>query len=457
MDKAYIFFYCGLFLLLAGFNAQAAQIISPATTQSFVAASDTITIALHYQVSAPETATESGLGLRVHYDSSLLTPADISLFTSAQQPVGTPSADSEDFDNNPRTDRYFIVSWIDFTAQWPGNGLLPLLLSEVQFNLQSDLSEVTYIGFSASGTAKNTAIQTVPLALCPKPVVRIEVNTTDITEGQTSYIVPRFTFMANQTIPADCGDMVLNYTVGGTADSGRDYTSLSGSITIPAGQRYAELVATIIDDDLVEADETLEITLQSSPAYQLDGHHSSTLIIKSEDQATALPEVNLSVDKLTVTEGQGGSLLLYAERTNSDLSQPLEVRIELDGTATAGNDFHTFSGIITIPAGRTKAFTLLLLKDDGTQENDETLNISIAPSTAYQRGENSFLQLTIQDDELNQHTRLPFGSQSSTTAASGQHTRQIPSSSQWMLLMMSVLLSGVAISRLRNKHKGVQA
>jgi hypothetical protein len=456
MDKTYIPVCCGLILLLTGLNTQATQIISPAATQSFVAAGDTVTLALRYQVSAPETATETGLGLRVHYDSSLLDAVSTSLFTSAQQPVGNPAADTGDFDNNPQTDRYFIVSWLDFAAQWPGNISLPLTIAEIDFTVQNTLSTISRIGFSATATAKNTGLQTMPLTLCPKPAITISTMDNSVTEGQTGGTTG-FVFQSNRSISADCGDLTLNYILSGNAVSGEDYTPLPAAVTIPAGASSAELNVAIIDDDRVEDDETLIVTLQNSPDYQLN-NTSATLTIHSEDQPSTLPEVNLSAGKLTVTEGQGGSLLVFAERSATNLSQPLEVMLELGGTATVGSDFHTFTGMITIPAGSTKAFVVLLLKDDGTQEDDETLNISIVPSATYQRGEDSFLQLIIQDDELNQHTSLPVSAQNDAATTAGQpQIRQVPGSSQWMLMMMSVLLSGVAAWRLRAKKQGEAA
>jgi hypothetical protein len=464
MKKIYPALCYGL-LLLIGCNVQAAQIVSATTAHPFIAAGDTVGLTLRYQAALPETATETGLGLRIHYDSALLTPAGISAYPASLQPYGDATEDTDDFDNDPQTDRYFIVSWIDFNAQWPGNGLLPLTLLQLQFSVPDNPGALTYVGFSAAATAKNTAFQSARLALCPKPSVTVTANTNSVNEEQTT-VVPRFIFQASQSVPAACGDLIVYYAAGGTASAGDDYAPLSGSITIPAGQHSAELIAGIIDDDRVEADETLKISLQSSQDYQLNNNTSATLTIKSADQTSVLPEVNLSAGKLTVTEGRGGSLLLFAERTTTNLTQPLEVLLELSGTATA-DDYQTFPDSITIPAGSSRAFAVLLLKDDGDQEADETLNIHIVASDNYQRGENSSLQLIIQDDELNQNTSLPVtlpAAAAAPQAASaaqqtGQETHQvpIPVSGPWLLLIMSLLLSGVATLRLRLKHRGAAA
>lgn len=439
-----------------GCIAQADQIVSLATTTPFVAAGDTVNVSAHYQVSAPETATEAGIGLRVHFNSALLNPDSVSLYPEAIQPYGPLTADTDDFDNDPLTDRYFVIGWIDFTAQWPGEGLLPLSLLDLQFTVNNTPDTLTRINFSATATAKNTGFQSAPLQLCRKPVLTIAANTPIINEDGTHAATAGFTVSSDQQIPGGCDDLVITYTVAGSATAGDDYTPLPQSTTVAAGQRSTLLPVEIIDDDRVENNETLIISLKNSQDYSLASNASATITITSEDVVSALPEVNLIVDKTTVTEGQGGSLLLYVNRKTNDLSQPLKVVIELGGTATAGNDFHAFSGSITIPAGKTRAHTVLVLKDDADQEIDETLNISIAASASYQRGENSNLQLIIKDDEFNQNTNLSVNAGQNTATAAGtsaQKTHQVPGSSQWMLILMGLLLSGFATRQLRAKAK----
>lgn len=425
--------------------------VSLATDSSFVTAGDTVTITAQYQVTAPETTSETGLGLRIHFNSNLLSPNNISLYPNALQPYGPLTDDTEDFDSDPLTDRFFIVGWIDFDAQWPGTGLSTLPLLEIQFDVNSNISASTTVNLSASATAKNTDFQSTALQLCRKPSLSVITNTPTVNEDGTGSATPQFTFQTDQQIPVGCDDLVINYAATGSATSGNDFTPLAQTVTIPAGQRSTQLAVNIIDDDSVEADETLTLSLQTSDDYSLTTNTTATITIHSEDLSSVLPEVNLAVSKLSVTEGKGGSLLLYVTRTPDNLSQPLEVIIQLDGTASTSSDLHTFPESITIAAGKTQAHAVLVLKDDADQEEDETLNISIAASANYQRGNSSNLQLTIQDDELNQNTNLPINAGQPSASSSPQHAKSVPGSSQWMLLLMSFLLGGFATFRLRAK------
>lgn len=454
MNKYYLALCQSVLLSGVCCTAQADQLVSLSTSSAFISAGDTVNITAEYQVSAPETTTEAGLGLRVHFNSSLISAESISLYTNSVQPYGPLTDDTENFDNDPLTDQFFVIGWIDFDAQWPGAVQLPLTLLDIQFTANSGLDTSTAINVSASATAKNTEFQSTTLQLCRKAAVSITTNKTTVNEGDITSLTPQLTFQTDQPIPSGCSDLVINYDVNGSATSGSDFSPIPRTVTIPAGQDNAQLTLNILDDDLVEVDETLTVALQNSSDYTLENNATATITIGSEDVTSNLTEVNLSAGKLSVTEGQGGSLFIYANRDDNNLAQSLEVMIELGGTVTANNDFHAFSGSITIPAGRTQAHAVLVLKDDADQESDETLDISIAASDNYQRGENSSLQLTIQDDEFNQNTNLPVTETDTNNTFSTSQVQQVPATSQWMLILMGLLLSGFASLRLRTKKIG---
>ncbi|MBI5756942.1 MAG: hypothetical protein HZA46_00325 [Planctomycetales bacterium] len=56
-------------------------------------------------------------------------------------------------------------------------------------------------------------------------------------------------------------DTVLSYNVGGLAQSGIDFTALSGTVTIVAGGRTATILVPVIDDPTSEGTETVSVTL----------------------------------------------------------------------------------------------------------------------------------------------------------------------------------------------------
>ena len=61
--------------------------------------------------------------------------------------------------------------------------------------------------------------------------------------------------------------LTVNFTVGGTATSGSDYTAIGTTVTFAAGSATATKTVSVIDDSLVEGDETVMVTLASGTGY----------------------------------------------------------------------------------------------------------------------------------------------------------------------------------------------
>ena len=75
----------------------------------------------------------------------------------------------------------------------------------------------------------------------------------------------------------------MSYTVGGTATAGgTDYATLSGTVTIPAGDTEASIDVTgiAVQDSLVEGDETVIVTLTGTDNGQV------SVIASPDDEAT---------------------------------------------------------------------------------------------------------------------------------------------------------------------------
>ena len=73
-----------------------------------------------------DDATTTGLGLRIHYDSSVFTLSDVAdVLPDLFIPLTTsPTADTDDFDNDASTDSYILASWTSLfgqSAKWCAN------------------------------------------------------------------------------------------------------------------------------------------------------------------------------------------------------------------------------------------------------------------------------------------------------------------------------------------------
>ncbi len=146
-------------------------------------------------------------------------------------------------------------------------------------------------------------------------------------EGGTAGVV-RVSRSGNTTNP-----VVVNFSIGGTATSGVDFTALGSSITIASGHSYADVEIEALHDGVIESsDETVILTLSSGTGYFVDSlFDTATITIVDTDilpaafdglETTSVNEpVEISVidlatslygDTLTVTsvtQGENGSVV----------------------------------------------------------------------------------------------------------------------------------------------------
>jgi hypothetical protein len=158
-----------------------------------------VSVTVGYDVSDADSSL-TGLGLRVHYDSSVLTFVELSnVLTADNIESGGVNNDTDDEDGDASTDKYVTASWASLFGSWPG--ALPADLLTATFNVVDDETVVsTVINFSASSNAAGYAF--APTAY-----------TLDILSGS-------FDFDGNGTADAlTDGLMLLRYAFGlsGTA------------------------------------------------------------------------------------------------------------------------------------------------------------------------------------------------------------------------------------------------
>jgi hypothetical protein len=142
------------------------QIVSDVASTVAGTAGQSISFPVRYTTSTGDN-TLSGLGLRLHYDSSLLVYNGLSNVLASslvgqQQPVD----DTSDWDNDPETDKYVFVSWADTKGNWP-NEPLPVELCSPNFIVADSAAEgvQTSVRFSASSTAPGYRFQSQPITV----------------------------------------------------------------------------------------------------------------------------------------------------------------------------------------------------------------------------------------------------------------------------------------------------
>ena len=155
---------CSLSLmLLAGFVHAEVQQVTVGDSSRFVEPSESFDIAVSYSTDTGD-ATLTGLGLRIHFDSSQVSFTGFTnvLTTSKIAQDTSPQDDTADSDGDPATDKYLTIAWVDFGGNWP-NSDLPSLLYSAGFTMQAAFRGVTTIRFSASSLSAGYRFSAVPL------------------------------------------------------------------------------------------------------------------------------------------------------------------------------------------------------------------------------------------------------------------------------------------------------
>ena len=175
-------------------------------------------------------------------------------------------------------------------------------------------------------------------------------------------------------------DTVVSLELAGdTATAGVDFQSATATLTIPAGGMSATATMTlaVLDDDIVEGDETLEITgtvpgtITARPA---------DVVIEDDDQEPT--SISLSATTGPISEGDSAvtipvqATLLGGGTRSVDTQVALSV---LDVSATVDDDYTAAwdSSTLTIPAGEYSATATLTLTpvEDTVYEGDEQVAV----------------------------------------------------------------------------------
>ena len=131
-------------------------------------------------------------------------------------------------------------------------------------------------------------------------VFTVNIEATDADAAEASLDPGLFTISLDRA--NDTGaDLLINYSVAGSATSGLDYQPIAnqGTVTIGDGQTTTTISVTPIDDDEIEAPETIEITLTADTAYTIGTSMEATVTITDNDVDTNTGP-NLSNNAFTV-------------------------------------------------------------------------------------------------------------------------------------------------------------
>ena len=216
----------------------------------------------------------------------------------------------------------------------------------------------------------------------------VTADAATVTEDQTA------TFTVTLTGGTSTAQVVVDYSLVGTATEGDDYTAPDGTLTIDASNTTGEIAIKTLQDNVLDRGETLEVKLDSATMDGVDVSVSSTTAATTitdmgmvDVSITALMveegDPPVTVDKSSVEEGESASFVVA-------LSGPVEKSVEVsyataDGTgddaATAGTDYTAATVTLTFASKETSKTVAVTTTEDTANEADETFTVTLTVPT----------------------------------------------------------------------------
>ncbi len=228
----------------------------------------------------------------------------------------------------------------------------------------------------ASGFIKNDDFGTASLAPA-------EARSIKESEGSLSFAVELDTVMDTDT--------TLTYTLSGEGIAPRDFkdNKLEGSVTIPANTKEQSFTIEVADDEFVEEDEKVVVTLSDKElpnGVKLGNKKTVTATILNDDSYSLAWTKNLN----TLDEAKNSKIkvpLFFVggssdtRKAHKDLSIPYTVT----GAGIESGDFEealtgtkgALSGTVVIPKGESGGIIVLTAKDDEIAEATELFTIGL--------------------------------------------------------------------------------
>ncbi|MDD9818597.1 MAG: hypothetical protein OXU61_10775 [Gammaproteobacteria bacterium] len=210
-------------------------------------------------------------------------------------------------------------------------------------------------------------------------------------------------------------------TTSGTATEGAagDYVlsglsaGATGNLSIMPGSSTATFMVALEDDDDVEVQETVVLSLGAMTGYTLGTPRQYTLTVSSEDM---LPrELSIAASAASVEEGEGPVTITVTSSRAVAAGDTLTANLRVSSAAAqrggANSDYTLTFGTTPITPDNNGDFTRTIaasqdslsfqvtISDDNVNEADETLRFEVRSSTAYSLGATSSVDVRITDDD----------------------------------------------------------
>ncbi|HZQ27746.1 MAG TPA: Calx-beta domain-containing protein [Acidimicrobiales bacterium] len=205
----------------------------------------------------------------------------------------------------------------------------------------------------------------------------VSIDDVSQTEGDSG--TTTFTFTVSRTGDFHADSVGWTTTDGTATAADGDYVPDSGTLNFGEGQSTPLTISITVNGDVkFEPDEEFFVDL--TPGTEPITKNRGTGTIQNDD-----PQPTLSVNDVTMSEGNFGTTMATFTITRSETSWPATVGYATsDGTATAGSDYVATSGTATFAPAATTVTVSVPVNGDIQVEPDETFFLDLSsPASPY--------------------------------------------------------------------------
>jgi hypothetical protein len=261
---------------------------------------------------------------------------------------------------------------------------------EITINAAGDLTNELDEGFlvALSGATRGATLTTGAAGATirnddNKAIVTIAATDANAAEAGTNPGLFTVTRTGSTTDP-----LTVDYTIGGTATNGTDYTSIKKNVTIPAGAASATIALIPTDDALAEGNETVSLTLLNGRNYKLgtSGTETAAVTIADNETATATTLAIAGINAIRPESNSGTTPYTFSVTRSGDTTSATSVNYAVTGSGVNPVNAADFggtlpAGVVNFAVGETSKVITVNASGDTTIEPDENFTVTLSSPT----------------------------------------------------------------------------
>jgi uncharacterized delta-60 repeat protein/uncharacterized repeat protein (TIGR01451 family) len=238
----------------------------------------------------------------------------------------------------------------------------------------------------------------------PRPYIARLNGGENLGPGSLAFTAANYNVVENQTnititvrrLIGTTNTVTVNFaTANGTALAGTHYRATNGTLSFAPGETIKTFTIPIIDDLVINANRTINLTLSNpSGGASLGMPSAATVTIINNDDV-----LGFNIAFYSVSEN-AGQAVVTVERTGGSVGTVTVDYTTQDGTAIAGADYQTSAGTLVFTNGQTiQTFTVPIINDT-LVEGNESVDLILSGATGTAILGRQLATLTIVDDDF---------------------------------------------------------